>query len=203
MDTNELSGKSLNDLRAIAASLGVPNAQTLKKPELISALNGNATDAPASPENTIPAERNKTRPRKPKEEKTSALESSPTLPFEPQDSPEQQVPKQEAPMEQKTEENIAEKTPVRTERKPNHPPQHAHQASRDRKPYQPQQQTHATEGERSEPVKPKEDLYDLVGIVTAEGVLEVIQDGYGFLRSSDYNYLPSPDDIYARIRQII
>ena len=48
----------------------------------------------------------------------------------------------------------------------------------------------------------KEDLYDLVGIVTAEGVLEVIQDGYGFLRSSDYNYLPSPDDIYVSQNQI-
>lgn len=44
--------------------------------------------------------------------------------------------------------------------------------------------------------------YDLVGIVTAEGVLEVIQDGYGFLRSSDYNYLPSPDDIYVSQNQI-
>jgi transcription termination factor Rho len=44
--------------------------------------------------------------------------------------------------------------------------------------------------------------YDLVGIVSAEGVLEVIQDGYGFLRSSDYNYLPSPDDIYVSQNQI-
>jgi transcription termination factor Rho len=47
-----------------------------------------------------------------------------------------------------------------------------------------------------------EDAYNLVGIVTAEGVLEVIQDGYGFLRSSDYNYLPSPDDVYVSQSQI-
>ena len=38
--------------------------------------------------------------------------------------------------------------------------------------------------------------------MSAEGVLEVIQDGYGFLRSSDYNYLPSPDDIYVSQNQI-
>ena len=44
--------------------------------------------------------------------------------------------------------------------------------------------------------------YNLSGIVAAEGVLEVIQDGYGFLRSSDYNYLPSPDDIYVSQSQI-
>ncbi|AEA45601.1 transcription termination factor Rho [Fluviicola taffensis] len=47
-----------------------------------------------------------------------------------------------------------------------------------------------------------EEAYNLVGIVTAEGVLEVIQDGYGFLRSSDYNYLPSPDDVYVSQSQI-
>jgi len=50
--------------------------------------------------------------------------------------------------------------------------------------------------------KVDEDAYNLVGIVTAEGVLEVIQDGYGFLRSSDYNYLPSPDDVYVSQSQI-
>jgi transcription termination factor Rho len=202
MDTNELSGKSLNDLRVIAATLGVPNAQTLKKTELISALTGNVSEAPSSPENTIPAERSKTRPRKPKVENTPALESSPTLPFEPEDSPVQEAAAQAAPQAQKAVETTEEATPVRPERKPNHPPQHAHQTSRDRKPYQPQQATPATEGEQPEPAKPKEDLYDLVGIVTAEGVLEVIQDGYGFLRSSDYNYLPSPDDIYVSQNQI-
>jgi transcription termination factor Rho len=47
-----------------------------------------------------------------------------------------------------------------------------------------------------------DDGYDLVGIVTAEGVLEVIQEGFGFLRSSDYNYLPSPDDVYVSQSQI-
>ena len=40
MDIKELSGKSLNDLRVIAETFGVPNAQTLKKAELISALSG-------------------------------------------------------------------------------------------------------------------------------------------------------------------
>lgn len=48
----------------------------------------------------------------------------------------------------------------------------------------------------------QEKKYDLSGIVAAEGVLEVIQDGYGFLRSSDYNYLPSPDDVYVSHSQI-
>ena len=50
--------------------------------------------------------------------------------------------------------------------------------------------------------KEEEIRYDLAGIVSAEGVLEVIQEGFGFLRSSDYNYLPSPDDVYVSQSQI-
>lgn len=50
--------------------------------------------------------------------------------------------------------------------------------------------------------RPKEDLYNFDGIVVSEGVLETMPDGYGFLRSSDYNYLNSPDDIYVSQSQI-
>ena len=56
-------------------------------------------------------------------------------------------------------------------------------------PQQPQQQ-------------PKPKLPEYEGTVEATGVLEVMPDGYGFLRSSDYNYLNSPDDIYVAQQQI-
>ncbi len=51
-------------------------------------------------------------------------------------------------------------------------------------------------------VSQKEKEYEFEGIVTCEGVLEIMQDGYGFLRSSDYNYMPSPDDVYVSLSQI-
>lgn len=44
--------------------------------------------------------------------------------------------------------------------------------------------------------------YEFNGLITTIGVLEIIQEGYGFLRSSDYNYLNSPDDIYISQSQI-
>ncbi|OPZ58079.1 MAG: hypothetical protein BWY89_00185 [Bacteroidetes bacterium ADurb.BinA012] len=55
-----------------------------------------------------------------------------------------------------------------------------------------------------EPVKEekKEKIYDFEGIVSNTGVLEIMPDGYGFLRSPDYNYLSSPDDIYVSQSQI-
>jgi transcription termination factor Rho len=50
--------------------------------------------------------------------------------------------------------------------------------------------------------KHKKEEYDFSGIITITGVLEIIQDGYGFLRSSDYHYLNSPDDVYVSQSQI-
>ncbi|MBL7814478.1 MAG: transcription termination factor Rho [Saprospiraceae bacterium] len=51
------------------------------------------------------------------------------------------------------------------------------------------------------PATPRYNI-DLDGVVEGEGVLEMMQDGYGFLRSADYNYMTSPDDIYVSPSQI-
>lgn len=48
----------------------------------------------------------------------------------------------------------------------------------------------------------RETQYNFDDIITANGVLEIMPDGYGFLRSSDYNYLSSPDDIYVSNAQV-
>jgi transcription termination factor Rho len=56
--------------------------------------------------------------------------------------------------------------------------------------------------ENTEFKKPEKVYYNFDGIVFAEGVLEIMPDGYGFLRSSDYNYLNSPDDVYVSQSQI-
>ncbi len=52
------------------------------------------------------------------------------------------------------------------------------------------------------PNTPQEKQYNFDGILNGVGVLEIMPDGYGFLRSSDYNYLTSPDDIYVSQSQI-
>ncbi len=57
----------------------------------------------------------------------------------------------------------------------------------------PQKQLEAKEAEKA---------YDFEGVINQTGVLEIMQEGYGFLRSSDYNYLTSPDDIYVSQSQI-
>ena len=53
---------------------------------------------------------------------------------------------------------------------------------------------------RTQPVQQPE--FNFEGILECSGVLEILPDGYGFLRSADYNYLPSPDDIYLSAAQV-
>ena len=48
----------------------------------------------------------------------------------------------------------------------------------------------------------EEEEYDFSDIIKANGVLEIMPDGYGFIRSSDYNYLSSPDDVYVSMSQV-
>ena len=79
-------------------------------------------------------------------------------------------------------------------------------------PYQPNQQNKQKNNRRQQQMQQRANKqqrppmqmphYDFEGIVKGAGVLEVMPDGYGFLRSSDYNYLSSPDDIYVSQAQI-
>jgi transcription termination factor Rho len=111
--------------------------------------------------------------------------------------------------DKKVEETPPSSTP---ENKPQHQHQNQHkqrndfrdrnQQQRNQQGNHNNQQQNGNQQQRQVEKDPAEELYDLSGIVTAEGVLEVIQDGYGFMRSSDYNYLPSPDDVYVSQSQI-
>ena len=56
--------------------------------------------------------------------------------------------------------------------------------------------------QQPEPMQPAQPAYDFSDLITADGVLEIMPDGYGFLRSSDYNYLSSPDDVYVSTQQV-
>ena len=78
---------------------------------------------------------------------------------------------------------------------------------------QQQPQAHQVQVQAQQPAEPKaqpavkavarpQQEFDFSGILECSGVLEILPDGYGFLRSADYNYLPSPDDIYLSANQI-
>ena len=93
------------------------------------------------------------------------------------------VTKEEQPA--KAEEVPAEKPHIQEEK-----PQNSNQQNNNRHNGQKHQQ------------RPQEPVIEFEGVVEATGVLEILPEGYGFLRSSDYNYLNSPDDIYVSQYQI-
>ncbi len=104
------------------------------------------------------------------------------------------------PVEKVAAEKEAEPAPVQTEKPQNNVQNNNQQRfnnnnNNNQKHYQNQQQNH-TQQEAQEPVA------EFEGVVEATGVLEILPEGYGFLRSSDYNYLNSPDDIYVSQYQI-
>jgi transcription termination factor Rho len=183
MDLKTLESKKISDLRVIAQSLGI-DAGNLKKNELIAAITGNRpSETSADTQANV-----RKRGRKPKAAIDAQSGQESTKEAQQEATPEQETtPQEEA-------KSIQKEHPA--EQRQRHHQQQQQQRFENRNQRPPKEAQ-----EKTEEVA-KEDNFDLVGIVSAEGVLEVIQDGYGFLRSSDYNYLPSPDDIYVSQNQI-
>ncbi len=122
---------------------------------------------------------------------------------------------EEAPAEQhplrEMKENLKQKRKRKHENAAEDTPAQEAQAVKEEKPAEkpvqeevaPQPKQERQERERYEQRPRREDLLSQFdSSVNAEGVLEIMPEGFGFLRSSDYNYLPSPDDIYVSQSQI-
>jgi transcription termination factor Rho len=215
MDLKTLESKKISDLRVIAQSLGI-DASSLKKNELITAISGHAGEstkvaevAPVTENNEVAEVQVRKRGRKPKNPDAQLpipLEATANeAPETPQAKEATQVkdktgePRQRQPQQQQQRFENRNQRPEQ-QRQLDHNQNRAQDQHRAHDPNRTQHKPHQA-AESTEEVL-KEEHFDLVGIVSAEGVLEVIQDGYGFLRSSDYNYLPSPDDIYVSQNQI-
>ncbi|MEN9395303.1 MAG: hypothetical protein RL362_1524 [Bacteroidota bacterium] len=81
-------------------------------------------------------------------------------------------------------------------------PEHKHEHANQSNSQGEGEQKNIARPDRSKRGQPDEHGYNFDGVVIAEGVLEMMPDGFGFLRSSDFNYLNSPDDIYVSQQQI-
>ncbi|MEQ8242719.1 transcription termination factor Rho [Fulvivirga sp.] len=87
------------------------------------------------------------------------------------------------------------------ERKPRNEKRDDNKEKENREPREKREDRPKREDHR-EHKKKENNIKDFDGVIENEGVLEIMQDGYGFLRSPDYNYLASPDDIYVSPSQI-
>jgi transcription termination factor Rho len=211
-DTIELNDKLVSELREIAKSLGIADAEELRKPQLITAIveQQSLIEAARAQQHTVAnnyAEITKefTAPTADAGEKTRkrtrTIKTNSAAPrievplddtnlFDAQDDeaqPEEEqdtevmptgetTPEQPGENVEKPEEFSADDRPQKFERRVNQNTQPKNQ-------------------------EPAINL-DFDNVIVNEGVLEIMPDGYGFLRSSDYNYLTSPDDIYVSQSQI-
>lgn len=178
---------------------------------------------PASVEDNKPevkkeAPESKKRGRKPKKVEDDKAAKQPEKPLM---QPVEQVTKPEKSLEQPAEkaakpEKIQQQQPKKEKQSPEEIAAKAAEKLKERQKRQHQQSVQLAENVGEGPLEehiqqhkqhkaqqqPKPKAPEFEGTVEATGVLEVMPDGYGFLRSSDYNYLNSPDDIYVSQQQI-
>ena len=222
-DLSTLEGKTLAELREIGKVLGITDS-TLRKQDLLNQILAIANAEPATTADTPQAtktqdEAPKKRGRRPRmnslriEENKPASELTPEntriIPIAtPQATPnDEPVPAESTPAEQPKEE-VEAPQPKKRGRKPKTTQKEETKASEivtettSNEPIAEAKENTKSTNNNPPQEKPEQHKEYFAGEVIGEGVLEVMPDGYGFLRSADYNYLNSPDDIYVSPSQI-
>lgn len=229
-DILELNKKLLNDLRVIAKELDIKKVESFKKQDLVyqildaqaikaSERKGNDArnkDDEKRPSRGRPAKKqNEPVAEKKAEEKPKATPKKASSPKtevktdKPPTAPKEEL--KDAPADNKEAAKTSAKVP-QSDNKASNQPQKAEQSNKqddnqarkrtpergERAENQPQQKRGFDRNDKQQNRKE----YEFDGIISATGVLDIMQDGYGFLRSSDYNYLNSPDDVYVSQSQI-
>jgi transcription termination factor Rho len=229
-EISELKAKLLPELQEIAKASGVPKFRSLKKLDLVykildhQAANPSAVKAvikevkedviapkqetPVKKEASVNTEEQKPRtapkrvirPRTPRDDnrnqknqnqKQNQLQQN--KPVEVDNSKKNQTQKQNQPQQHKTTDDDKRQ---KTEQKPRHNNQNNKRENKN------PNQHRGKDGNKDTRNRYRQPDFEFDGIIESEGVLDIMQDGYGFLRSSDYNYLSSPDDIYVSQSQI-
>ncbi|MDM8175750.1 transcription termination factor Rho [Olivibacter sp. 47] len=190
MNINELNAKLVSELREIAKLIGIADAEKLRKQELINKIIATDNEKPAEEEEVadiLEKEEESGETKHRKRVRTSVkqaepieirkkVEKEPVLATAIKDEPSKEKLASSENRPQRTDRRASSSTPSSTT-----PPQ--------------------TKTETAPASTPASNL-DFDNVIVNEGVLEIMPDGYGFLRSSDYNYLTSPDDIYVSQSQI-
>ncbi|SHN28907.1 transcription termination factor Rho [Mucilaginibacter sp. OK098] len=211
-DTNELNDKLVSELREIAKNLGIAEADELRKAALITKIveqeqlieaaraqqdtvNSNyaAVEAPAPAAEA--AEKTRKRIRTIKNSNTPRVE----VPLD--DTNLFDMPDDEAVVDESenAEQPVAEETSAEQPAENEGEAKNEEMVTEGRPQKFERRVNNQTSQQKSQ--EPAINL-DFDNVIVNEGVLEIMPDGYGFLRSSDYNYLTSPDDIYVSQSQI-
>ncbi|MBV6653364.1 MAG: transcription termination factor Rho [Mameliella sp.] len=229
LDISQLNYMLVPELRELAEKLGLTSYKRLNKQELIyKILDHQAASGESTPDTPASSDTDEKKDKKPANRRSS--DKKPNRRSKNSDKDEnsgnkdggrrrasrrivkvasEDSPANDAPVNEEVEEVVEQKVEDQAAPAP---------AEQDRSEQQEQQQGRRDDRRKRaaspppskrkerepEVVEEPEDKFDveLDGIIEGEGILEMMPDGYGFLRSSDYNYLTSPDDIYVSPSQI-
>ncbi len=222
-EISQLKEKKLSDLQEIAKKLSVPKYRSLKKLDLVYQIldqqaadptavkavvtTANTTEAKIDTDSKPVARKPRQRVQKPVKNAPAKTEENPVA-----ESKTEVVEKVEATeVTEATETVEATKKQAKQGPKPVHKPNPRPQGDNPKKPnprpqsksqHKGQKNGNVDSGNKDSRNRYREPDFEFDAIIESEGVLDIMQDGYGFLRSSDYNYLSSPDDIYVSQSQI-
>lgn len=216
-EISELKAKKLPELQDIAKSLNVPKFRSLKKLDLVYQILDYQAANPKkakealtndTKEDTQKVEESKTSENPKTTPKTGKIGSSkkPSKPAAKAEDKDKHPAKKEKTAHKKDDNS----SKTKESKKPDHkgkddkrsPSSNGSKSNpRDAKKDN-RSKGHRDSGNRDNRNRYKDPDYEFDAIIESEGVLDIMQDNYGFLRSSDYNYLTSPDDIYVSQSQI-
>ena len=224
-DFATLEGKTIEELRQIAAVFGITD-ERLSKKSIIARIKAVA-EADVATEQSATQPQDTVETKSPTEAKAEPKRRGRRPKSAVAESPAEQSKVAESTTEQPTAAENATEQPTATESTPKQPKEESVAAAETKRRGRPkkvkaeqvileqevnseaksesQEEVEVPKEKSKKEVKPAEEEItkdDFTAEIIGEGVLEIIPEGYGFLRSADYNYLNSPDDIYVSPSQI-
>ncbi|MBL87570.1 MAG: transcription termination factor Rho [Winogradskyella sp.] len=210
-EISQLKAKKLPELQDIAKQLNVPKYRSMKKLDLVyqildyQAANPEAVKAKVETDSNQKPEQKQNKPqqkrarvqRKPKETNDQkSLEFS--------DKKEDAKPKEQKSNKSNNEKQNQQRQDNKSNdrKEDNRRSNNNNQKNDNRQNRNNNNNNQKNNGNKDNRNRYREPDFEFDAIIESEGVLDIMQDGYGFLRSSDYNYLTSPDDIYVSQSQI-
>ena len=221
LEISELKAKKLPELQELAKKLDVPKYRTLKKldlvyqildyqaanPKAVKAVVPEVTSTPAPAEKEADKNENSASSTQDKSPKPRPQRNENRNPKNPR-KPQRQNQNKNVDEKAKKDDNRSQDKPKPSDNRGNSNQKDSNTGNtdtrqknqRDSKSNKPKESRN--NGNKDSRNRYREPDFEFDGIIESEGVLDIMQDGYGFLRSSDYNYLSSPDDIYVSQSQI-
>lgn len=220
-DILELNKKLLPELKEIAKELGIKRVNNVKKQDLIYQIldqqaivgakkptsnknnqkaknNSGSNNSNSKQNNQQPKETTEQKAKVKKRQSQNTQRTAKTTTNQKND-PKQSQQNQKNAQQQNNGQNQAKNKQQHSQEQTK---RGSNQQQNEAKPTQNDTHNNSNRQQQGKPNARRKPHYEFSGSIIADGVLEVMPDGYGFLRSSDYNYFNSPDDIYISQSQI-